>query len=255
MKSIQRRMILVAVLVCGFAVGMAGLLNYFKYRSTAERLVHERLLATGQAIENTVQSSLALGLQFSDIGTLPATLARERATDDVILGIDVFDASGALLYSTERARLGRPVPAVWLDAIRRVGDKDWFVGDGSDSAAGISIQNNFGLTIGYLALRYSDARLNQAVHAVGWQLAGNALLVFVVSAAGASLALLRVMKGLTRDMRAVKETLRSADPVRAPADVRNGPFGRALRQYFETVRSTEAQITELRGQLARGNKP
>ena len=32
-------MIVVAVMVCAFAVGMAGLLNYFKYRSTVHRIV------------------------------------------------------------------------------------------------------------------------------------------------------------------------------------------------------------------------
>jgi hypothetical protein len=255
MESTKRRMILVAVLVCGFAVGMAGLLNYFKYRSTAERLVHERLLVTGQAIENTIQSSLALGLQFTDIGTLPGTLERERATDDLILGIDVFDTSGALLYSTDRTRNNRPVPAVWMEAVKRVGNKDWFVGDGNDSAAGISIQNNFGLTIGYLALRYSDERLDQAVHAVGLELALNALLVFVVAATLASGALLQVMNGLTGDMLAVKARLRSTDAARTAGPVHKGPFGRALQRYFDTVRGAETQLAELRGQLTRGHKP
>ena len=51
MISTHRRMIAVALLVCGFAVGMAGLLNYFKYRSTELRLVNERLLVTGRSIE------------------------------------------------------------------------------------------------------------------------------------------------------------------------------------------------------------
>ena len=254
MESTKRRMILVAVLVCGFAVGMAGLLNYFKYRSTAERLVHERLLVTGQAIENTIQSSLGLGLQFSDIGTLPATLERERATDDMILGIDVFDTSGALLYSTDRQRSTRSVPSVWMEAIKKVGNKDWFVGDGADSAAGISVQNNFGLTIGYLALRYSDARLDSAVYAVGRELALIALAVFLVAATLASLALIRVMNGLTRDVQAVKTALRTGDPVRSGSDARSGPFGQTLQRFFDTVRSAEGQMAELRGQLTRGDK-
>ena len=79
MKTNRPQMILVAILVCLFAVGMAGLLNFFKYRSIAERIVQERLVATGQAIENNIQSSLALGMSFSDIGTLPGALERERA--------------------------------------------------------------------------------------------------------------------------------------------------------------------------------
>ncbi|MCC6250774.1 MAG: hypothetical protein IT499_23835, partial [Rubrivivax sp.] len=74
MDATKSRMIGVAVVVCGFAVGMAGLLNYFKYRATANRLVTERLVVTGRSVENSIQSSLALGLQFSDIGTLPGIL-------------------------------------------------------------------------------------------------------------------------------------------------------------------------------------
>src|SRR5437868_13452522 len=88
MKTNRPQMILVAILVCLFAVGMAGLLNFFKYRSIAEGIVQERLVATGQAIEYNIQSSLAVGMSFSDIGTLPGALERERATDSLILSID-----------------------------------------------------------------------------------------------------------------------------------------------------------------------
>jgi hypothetical protein len=262
MESTKRRMILVAVLVCGFAVGMAALLNYFKYRSTAERLVHERLVVTGQAIENTIQSSLALGLQFSDIGTLPGTLERERATDDLIQGIDVFDTTGQMLYSTDRVRATRPAPPLWMAAIKKVGEADWFVSDKEEAAAGISIQNNFGLTIGHLALRYSDQKLDSAVHAVGSQLALAALGVFAMASLLASLALLTVMGKLSKDVTAVEAALRAADPARAaissPA-VSRGPFRLALQSFFDQVRKAEKQLAELRGQLngqsARGTPP
>jgi hypothetical protein len=247
-------MVVVAVVVCGFAVGMAGLLNYFKYRSTAERLVHERLLVTGQTIENTIQSSLALGLQFADIGTLPAALERERATDDMIQGIDVFDTGGTLLYSTDRQRLARPVPAVWMQTVRVVGNKDWFVGDGADSAAGMSVQNNFGLTVGYLALRYSDERLDSAVHAVGRELALLALVVFGLATTLTSLALIHVMNSLTRDVQSVKTALRTGEPTRNANPLRGGPFGTAMQRFFDTVRGAEGQLAELRGQLGRGPK-
>jgi hypothetical protein len=255
MESTKRRMFLVAVLVCGFAVGMAGLLNYFKYRSTAAHLVRERLVVTGQAIENSIQSSLALGLQFSDIGTLPGTLERERATDDLIQGIDIFDTQGQLLYSTDRLRASRPAPAMWMAAIKKAGEADWFVSEGTESAAGISIQNNFGLTIGYLALRYSDERITDAVHSVGRELAWAAFAVFVVASGLASLALLTVMGRLSKDVDALEAALRNNSNTRGPSAASRGPFGIALQRFVATVRSAEAQIAELRGQLARGNKP
>jgi hypothetical protein len=257
MESTKRRMILVAVLVCGFAVGMAGLLNFFKYRSTAAHLVQERLVVTGQVIENSIQSSLALGLQFSDIGTLPGTMERERATDDLIQGIDVFDTNGQMLYSTDKLRATRPVPSAWLATIRKMGDANWYVSDGNESAAGISVQNNFGLTIGYLALRYSSERVDQTVYALGRELALSAFAVFVVASVLASAALLAVMGKLEKDVHKLESALRSGDGSRGGAAARGhaaGPFGDTLQRFLDAVRSAEQQIAELRGQLSRGQK-
>ena len=262
MVSTKRRMIAVAVLVCGFAVGMAGLLNYFKYRSTEMRLVKERLLVTGRSIETGVQSALALGLQFGDIGTLPGTLERERATDNLILSIDVFDSEGRLLHSTDGLRGARPVPPAWLAAAAKAGTADWFVENGDDSAAGMSIENNFGLSVGHVALRYSYERLEQSMHAVGRQLALAALLCFVLSAGLASALLLAVMRRLDRDAAAAEVALGGQGGVGVGADVAsltahpgasaNGPFGSMLRRFSSTVRQAEDQIADVRSSLQRG---
>ena len=139
MDSTQRRMIGVAVAVCAFAVGMAGLLNYFKYQATASRIIEQRLTFTGKSIENSIQSSLSLGLQFADLTTLPAMLERERETDDLILGIDIFDTEGRPLYSTDRVRSSRPAPAAWVNASRKAGNKNWVVHADDESAVGIAV--------------------------------------------------------------------------------------------------------------------
>lgn len=252
MARTKPQLIIVAVLVCLFAVGMAGFLNFFKYRSNAERIIKERLVVTGTSIENSIQSSLALGLQFADLGTLPDMLERERATDDLILSIEVFDTDGKPLYSTDRLRATRDVPAPWITAARQAAGNDWFVKSGTESAAGISIQNSFGLVIGYLALRYSEEQVGESTHAVARQLALSAFAVFVVAATLASLALVSVMGRLTRDFDAVEAALRARDGSRLSPAVQKGPFGRALRRFFETVRRAEADIAQLRGELDRG---
>lgn len=252
MKTNKPQMVLVAVLVCGFAVGMAGFLNFFKFRSNADNIIKERLVVTGTSIENSIQSSLALGLQFSDLGTLPGTLERERATDDLILSIEIFDTEGKPLYSTDRLRASRAVPAAWYTAARQAGNKDWFVKDGIESAAGIAIENNFGVVIGYLALRYSEEQARATTGAVGRQLAFTTFIVFVVAALVASMALLMVMNRLARDFDAVEAALKSGAPLGPNEAMRRGPFGQALRRFFDTVRRAEAEIAELRGNLERG---
>ena len=252
MDSTQRRMVGVAVAVCAFAVGMAGLLNYFKYRSTAGRIIEQRLTFTGRSIEGSIQSSLALGLQFADLATLPAMMERERATDDLILGIDIFDTDGRPLYSTDRLRGNRPAPATWVAAAHKAGNHNWVVHDDEESAVGIAIQNNFGLTIGHLALRYSDERVRAAAQAVARDLAVNSAVLFVVSAGLASLALLAVMRRQARDMLTVEGALRSDDPARAGAAGRRGPFRAALQSFGETVHEAEAELTAARLELQRG---
>ena len=251
MESTQRRMIIVAVLVCGFAVGMAGLLNYFKYRTTVHRIVTERILATGRSVEHSIQSSLLLGLQFGDIGTLPGTLERERAADDVITGIDVFDMEGRVLYSTDRERTAHPAPATWLAAGKKAGTGAWIVPGPVESAAGISIENNFGLTIGYLSLRYSNERVQQSAYEAGRQIAIASLAVFALAAALSSFALLAVMRRLRRDVAAVESALRAVDPVRASAAAGRGLFGPALQRFVETIRAVETEIAGLRARMQR----
>lgn len=253
MISTKRRMIVVATLVCAFAVGMSGLLNYFKYRSTMHRIVTERVNATGRSLENSIYASLRLGLQFAEIGTLPSTLQRERATDDVITGIDIFDAEGAILYTTDPGRAPARVSQEWLSAAKKVGPEDtWFVDGTVESATGLSLDNDFGLRIGFIALRYSNERVQQSMYAAARQIAIASFAVFIVAASLASVALLWVMRGLGRNVQFVEAALQSVDPVRASAASKRGLFGPALQRFLETIRTAETEITSVRASLRRG---
>jgi hypothetical protein len=286
-------MIAVAVTVCGFAVGMAGLLNFFKYRSTANRVVTERLVVTGKAVENTIQGALSLGMQFSDIGTLQATLDRERANDPLIVGMDVFDTDGKPMYSTDSMRATRPAPPAWLEAGRKSTTGQWSVDEDYESAAGIALKNNFDVAIGYLAVRYSGDRVREAALLVGRELFLTSLAVFVVSALFASAAVAWITRGLTRDMSAVEAALcqaASGEALAAPArrvDRRaahhtsaatpgpavdepstleasdsaaitlapsNSMLGKALHRFLRATQSTERRLVASRARLNQGSQ-
>ncbi len=252
MQSTKQRLVGVAVVVCGFAVGMAGLLNYFKYRAASEHIVTDRLVVTGRSVENAIQGSLTVGMDFAGIGTMSAILDRERATDDLILGIDVFDMDGRMLYSTDRLRANRPVPAAWVAAAKAAGNADWRAEDGHEAAAGIGLRNTFNLTIGYLALRYNVDRVRETAVAVATEIAVQALVIFLGAAAVSSLALLWVLNGLGRSLVNVQQGLGHGEGPRSSARALAGPFGPALRRFVETTRRAEAEIAALRAGLQRG---
>src|SRR3954463_3178299 len=100
MNSTRSRFIGVAVIVCVFAIGMATFLNYYKYHTALENMVRARLLVIAHAIDNGIQSALSLGVGFTELSTLHNLLARQAASDSLVLGIDVVDTSGHVLYST-----------------------------------------------------------------------------------------------------------------------------------------------------------
>lgn len=252
MRTNKPQMVMVAVMVCGFAVGMAGFLNFFKYRSNADSMLRDRLVVTGNAIESNIQALLALGLQFSDLGTLPGTLERERATDDLIMSIEIFDVDGKMLYSTDRLRASRQVAPAWMAAARQAKGADWFVKDGTESAAATGIQNNFGVLIGWVALRYSEDQVKAGTNAVARNIAVTTFAVFLAAAAVASMALLMLMNRLAREFETVESALRSGDPLRPSDAASTGPFGYALRRFFETLRKAEAEIAGLRSSLEQG---
>jgi hypothetical protein len=247
-------MIAVVMLACLFAVGMAALLNYFKYRSTADRIVSARLIVLGKHIENSVQASVALGIAFDDLGTLTGLMKREQTADGLITEINIFDADGKPLYSTDQMRMAQQtVPASWLAAARQARDSGWTVEDGADSAVGMSIKNSFGLTLGHLALRYSRDKIDRAAHLVGKRLVLSAVLVFVGAALFASFVLMLAMRPLERDIGTLEGTLRDPDGVGSLASMDRSQFGPALVQFFDAVRDADLELAMIRRHL--GHRP
>jgi hypothetical protein len=257
MNRARTQMILIAVLVCLFAVGMSGLLNFFKYRATADRLVKERLVVTGAGIENSIRSSLALGLQFSDIGTLPETMERERSTDELIRTVEVFDTEGKSLYSTDRLRAMRGVPPAWVAEAKDADGDYWMVKAGLNSAVGVPIRNSFGQVIGHVALRFDEAQLAESSMQVARQLTLNTLAIFAAAALLASLAVLAMMSRVARDLDLTAARLQAMPGGARPSGktLSGGPFARPLARFFDTVRQAETQIATLRGRLERSAEP
>src|SRR5690349_3197487 len=125
MGTIRVRFILVARVVSFFAVGMAALLSGFKYKSTIGGIAKSRVVVIGRGIEATVQAALQVGMQFSELSQMNQMLSRERSSDRMIRGIDMFDSSGLVIYSSDRSRVGQNVPAAWINAAERSKTTEW----------------------------------------------------------------------------------------------------------------------------------
>lgn len=171
MSPLRDKFILAAFISCFFAVGMAGFLNYFKFKRTADGVLQSRMLLIGANIESNIQSALAIGLSFPEIPTLAALIQREKMSDVLIQRIDIFDNDGRLTYSTEPERVGETVQTVWQKAALAAENQPfWRIEEGDNLGVGVGLQNNFGVTVGQLLIRYSRESLDRRSREMGMSL-------------------------------------------------------------------------------------
>ncbi len=249
MGTIRVRFILVALVVSFFAVGMAAFLNYFKYKSTIGNIVKSRVLVVGRGIENSVQASLQLGMQFSELSQLPQLMAREKTSDRLVRGIDVFDASGQVLYSTDRARVGQKVPASWTLSAERSKSTEWATEEIDEFVAGISLKNAFDLTVGYLALRYSRDEVERAAATAGREILLAAIGSFLGIAIVAPLALIVVIRRFERDLRTLESAASHLEDRAQPPPDEGSAFDTAIGHLRNSLRDANKSLDDLRSSL------
>ena len=143
---------------------MAGLLNYFSYRTTMHRIVTERIPATGLADRAASSRRSFWGCSSATSGPCrrrAGTRARHRQRDHGHRRLDT-DGGGSTAPSVNGSAAGaRRMAGGRKEGGHRV------VRERQSNRLRHSIENNFGLTIGYLALRYSNERVENSAHAAG----------------------------------------------------------------------------------------
>lgn len=249
MGTIRVRFILVALVVSFFAVGMAAFLNYFKYKSTISNIVKSRVLVVGRGIENSVQASLQLGMQFAELSQLPQLMQREKSSDRLIRGIDVFDVNGQVLYSTDRGRVGQKVPSAWTTAAERAKGTEWSNEAPGEYVAGISVRNAFNLTVGYLGLRYSREEVERAAATAGREILLAALASFAAILVVAPLALVVVIRRFERDLRALEAAASRLEDRTPQAPAAGSAFDGAIGHLRASLREANKSLDDLRARL------
>jgi hypothetical protein len=196
-----------------------------------------------------VQASLAIGMQFAELAQLPQLMQREKSSDRLVRGIDVFDNSGQVIYSTDRTRIGQKVPGPWITAAERSKTTEWTADENEDYVAGISLKNAFDLTVGYLALRYSREEVERAASVAGKEILLAALGSFFGIAIVAPLALIVVIRRFERDLRTLEAAATHLEDRGEPAVPTGSAFDSAIGHLRASLRDANRSLDDLRAKL------
>jgi|SRR5690554_153630 len=140
-------------------------------------------------LKQRVEVPLSLGLQVESLDYLQHLLEQEAAAEADILSIDLFNARGEQLFTTDAAGIRQSVPDSWLQEIQALpapqdeapAAASYWLGEERDGRVlGVALYNDFGLLVGGLALRHRASDVGEA-------LLGPGTLLLLAVAGGAAL--------------------------------------------------------------------
>ncbi|WP_042701471.1 hypothetical protein [Azospirillum sp. B506] len=224
------------------AVLLSVALSELKFAQKLREVAASRLSVVADEMRRRVEFGLTLGLDLSELVDLQAQ-AERAASGEEILGVEVVDDRGIVLFAADHSAIGHPSP------LRRVSKTEADSAprrqiDGDLLVIGSGVRNSFGQAVGEVILRSSlgglrsrvaavEDRLHTAVSAlVGIAALATLAAVFVVvrqgggrrglAAGTAPLAVVRdrLYHGIADADRAMEELERELD---AMAPLKGGP--------------------------------
>jgi len=183
------------LLIFGFAIGMACVLNYFKFESTLDHLQRSRIALVAHEIADNAEKQLTIGLALADNPALQQQLQSKLKVDPLIAAIVLVDAQGRTLARSGSA--AAVADAAQPFTLSRV------------------VHDAFGEVAGSVLVRYARSSRAQQLARVRnalWRSGGLAFGLFV----GAALLLLaaarrRLAHALAADLRVVQARVAEAD--------------------------------------------
>ena len=154
--GLAARITLVVVAILGAGVAMTAVLSAHKFERTLADFLTSRFEFKVNDIRRRIETQLDLGLTLSDLQDSPEILEEYLQNDEQILSIEVFDETGAVLFSTDPSFVGDLVVEEWLVAWRASrGRETWSAEERAAHVIGAPLKNNLDRDVGSLALRYS----------------------------------------------------------------------------------------------------
>lgn len=105
-------------------------------------------------IKRNLESGLQVGLQLPEQSGTQQLIEQVRAQERVILSVDIFDADGHIIFTTDGGGVGANIPATWRSACLAHTRSNWSAQDEEGRLLCGSVITGFDQVAGGVALRY-----------------------------------------------------------------------------------------------------
>ena len=246
MKRNPRPLLMLLAMLLGFSVGMASLLNYFKFESTVKKLQRDRISLIAEEVKRAADRGNSLGAELATNATIQALIERQLKSDALVMLIEIFDENGKTLFSTDTQRKGSDAPSAWTAAAYRLKTAEWSLVEKTSFVTGIVLKNSFDLTLGSVAVRYDRNVLDRSVGDMGWYIGKIGLATATGTFVLCALALALLSRMMKADAAMAEQMQGEGEP--GP----DAPIQREVRLLMQTAAAAENAIADIERSLLPG---
>lgn len=220
--SLSRKVSVALIAILASTMLLTALFGYYKFEDEVSSLVRSRYSFVTFTIKKRVEDSLNLGFALRQLRQVQDAIELEKTRDEQIVGIEIYDSRGEILFNSDRGRIGASVPDEWLLPLAEPSGQPFALMDEDSHAVGLPLVNNLGKVEGAVVLVYPAGYVERELGGALWGLAARmaaivvlfAVLTFVV--AGVALGPVR------RRLAAMETALATALTNHAAADAPDG---------------------------------
>lgn len=186
---------------------MTGVFAYYKFSDVLSSLVSSRYSFVVFTIKQKIEDRLALGLPLRQLRQVQDLMELEKARDNQILGIQIYDLNREVLFDTERGSIGSRVPADWVEPLAAQGSQPFNLTDEDNALVGLPLVSALGKVEGAVVLRYPGAYLEHELGKLLNRMAAEFAAVVALFSLIAVIAASVLLGGVRRRLHAMETTL------------------------------------------------
>jgi len=236
------RLALVVIAAVAATVVVVTLICFAASERVSVEIERARVANLLTNLRTATEANLAIGLTLDQISPLQERIEREKATDASVLAVDIFNATGRAIYSTDRGLIGESVSPDWVQRLANAGI--WQTIERGDTVFGTDFENDLGVA-GGIAVTVSDRNRISRSDTLGLSLAGLALTLALVGMAAAGCAALVVSYLVSRPFDRVARILSGEITAPAAAGTLAQLAGRTHQSWVEAEARVDRGLSHL----------
>lgn len=256
--SLSRKVSVALIAILASTMLLTALFGFYRFEDEVSSLVRSRYSFVAFTIKKRVEDSLNLGFALRQLRQVQDAIELEKTRDEQIVGIEIYDSRGEILFNSDRGRIGASVPDEWLQPLAEPTGQPFALMDEDSHAVGLPLVNSLGKVEGAVVLVYPAGYVERELGGALWRLAGQMAGIVAVFAVLTILAASVALSPVRRRLAAMEAALNTAlgdtpaadggaaaPEVSAEFDGNFGEFVAKAREALEHIKLSTEEVERL----------